>query len=304
VLLIVNDGAARVSSSGREAVVGALSEWHSVDAVSTASPAEASELCRAAAADGHDLVVTYGGDGTVRAAARGLIGSETALAVIPGGFTNVFARTLGVPLEPAAAAAHVAELRRRQAVRSVALGTANGRPFLFVAGVGFSAALMERLEAASNGEGFGSAYAVRQVVAIAARAIAGQAPRVRIEVDGDGDGVEAIGAIAQNSDPLTYFRGRPIRVCPAAPLGPAGFSVAALRSARVRDVARLAFGAFRGDEQTAPRHPRMDCWTEAGAVKLTSLDPAGMPLEVDGDYLGRHGVVELGVAPDKLLVLA
>jgi diacylglycerol kinase family enzyme len=303
VLLIVNDGAARVSSSSREEVVSALSEWHSVDAVSTRSPAEAIELCRVAAADGHDLVVTFGGDGTVRAAARGLIGSETALACIPGGFTNVFARTLGVPLDPPAAAAHIAELRRRQAVRSVALGTANGRPFLFVAGVGFSAALMERLEAASNANGgFGSAYAAWQAAAVTARMMAGHAPRLTIEVDGDS--TEVIGAIAQNSDPLTYFRGHPIRVCPAAPLGPEGFSVATLRSARVRDVARLAYGAFTGNDRTAPRHPRMGCWTGIREARLTSLDPAGMPLEIDGDYMGRHDVIELGVAPEKLLVLA
>ena len=303
VLLIVNDGAARVSPHGREAVVSALSGWQSVDAVSTRSSAEAVELCRAAAADGHDLIVTYGGDGTVRAAARGLVGTETALACIPGGFTNVFARTLGVPLDPAAAAAHVAELRRRRALRSVALGTANGRPFLFVAGIGFSAALMERLEAASNGNGgFGSAYAVSQAAAVAVRMMAGQAPRLTVEVEGES--TEVVGAIAQNSDPLTYFRGHPLRVCPAAPLGPEGFSVATLSSARVRDVARLAYGAFTGNDRTAPRHPRMGCWTGVRDVRLTSLDSAGMPLEIDGDYLGRHDVIELGVAPEKLLVLA
>jgi diacylglycerol kinase family enzyme len=273
-----------------------------VDAVSTRTPAEATELCRVAAADGHDLVVTFGGDGTVRATARGLIGTDTALAVVPGGFTNVFARTLGVPLDPAAAAAHIADLWRRQAVRPVALGTANGRPFLFVAGVGFSAALMERLEAASDGNGFGTVYATSQAAAVTARTILGQAPRFRIEVGGDE--TEVIGAIAQNSDPVTFFTGRPVRVCPAGPLGPEGFSVVTLRSARVRDVARLAFGAFRGNDQTAPRHPRMDNWTDVREVRMTALDPDGIPLEVDGDYLGRHAVVELGVAPEKLLVLA
>jgi hypothetical protein len=48
----------------------------------------------------------------------------------------------------------------------------------------------------------------------------------------------------------------------------------------------------------------MGCWTGIREVRLTSLDSAGMPLEIDGDYLGRHDVIELGVAPEKLLVLA
>ena len=57
----------------------------------------ATELTREAAGEGYDVVVAFGGDGTVNEAANGLAGSDTPLTVLPGGSTNVYCRTLGIP---------------------------------------------------------------------------------------------------------------------------------------------------------------------------------------------------------------
>ncbi|MEA2449935.1 MAG: hypothetical protein QOG63_1867 [Thermoleophilaceae bacterium] len=244
-------------------------------------------------------MVTYGGDGTVSAAARGLLGTGVPLACIPGGFTNVLARTLGVPRDPAAAAWHVAELARRRSCREVALATADGRPYVFAAGVGYSAALMERLAA---DERFGFVHATWHAVAVTARTIAGDAPRVSI--DAGGVEVEAVAVIMQNSDPLTYFGPRPVRICAGAELGPPGFALAALHSARIRDVARLAGGALTGRLDWIASHERMTRLPLVSEARVTSLDPGGMPVELDGDYLGRRHSLHLGVAEEKLLVLA
>jgi diacylglycerol kinase family enzyme len=299
VLLIVNEGASRVSSRGQNDVLAALSPNHRVDAVTPGSPDEVTALCRGVAAADHDLVVTYGGDGTVSAAARGLLGTGVPLAVVPGGFTNVLARTLGVPLDPKAAATHIADLDRRHSTRPVSLATADGRPYVFAAGMGFSAALMERLAA---DEKFGLPVAAWHAAAVALRTIAGDAPRLR--VDGGGKEFEAIGAITQNSDPLTFFGSRPIRVCDGVELGPPGFALASLQSARIRDVVRLAGGLLANRIDWITSHSRMTHLPPLREVLVTSLDPAGMPVELDGDYLGRRHSVELGVAEEKLLVLA
>ncbi|CCQ47241.1 diacylglycerol kinase catalytic domain protein [Pseudarthrobacter siccitolerans] len=92
-------------------------------------------------ADGHDLVVIGGGDGTVTFAAGRLAGSNVMLAVLPMGTANDFARTLEIPHELGAACAAVADGK----VVDIDLGRANGEPFLNVASVGLSVAVTKAL---------------------------------------------------------------------------------------------------------------------------------------------------------------
>ena len=101
---------------------------------------------------GCDVVAALGGDGTVSQAASGLVGPPTAMACLPAGVTNVFARAIGTPRDPLAAAAGCAERERAGplVVRSVDVGTVNGHHFLYTAGVGFTAAMAETAERAPD----------------------------------------------------------------------------------------------------------------------------------------------------------
>ncbi|KUM32505.1 lipid kinase [Arthrobacter sp. EPSL27] len=92
-------------------------------------------------ADGHDLVVVGGGDGTVSYAAGRVAGTQVVLGVLPLGTANDFARTLEIPPNLAEACATVAEGK----VVDIDLGRANGEPFLNVASVGLSVAVTEAL---------------------------------------------------------------------------------------------------------------------------------------------------------------
>ena len=95
----------------------------------------ARELAEGAVEDRADLVIVWGGDGTVNEAGAGLVGSPVALGLIPAGSGNGLAAALGVPRDPHAALSAALDGR----VRSVDVGTLNGRAFFNVAGIGFDA---------------------------------------------------------------------------------------------------------------------------------------------------------------------
>ncbi|MHB8506927.1 MAG: diacylglycerol kinase family protein, partial [Acidimicrobiales bacterium] len=96
ILFIVNASASSVTARARVVIQKALGADHAVGLAATSRRGHATRLAQGAAADGVDVVVVLGGDGTVNEAANGLVGTATALAVLPGGSTNVFARTLGM----------------------------------------------------------------------------------------------------------------------------------------------------------------------------------------------------------------
>ena len=96
VLLLVNSSASSVTARSRVVIQKALSADHDVETATTSRRGHATRLAQGAAAEGVDAVVVLGGDGTLNEAANGLAGSATALGVLPGGSTNVFARTIGM----------------------------------------------------------------------------------------------------------------------------------------------------------------------------------------------------------------
>src|ERR671914_2736631 len=106
-LVIVNPYATTVSDRLRNLVVYALGSRYAGEAIDTQERGHAVQICREAASEGYDVVVAFGGDGTVKEAANGLVGSQTPLTCLPGGATNVFCRTLGIPHDVVDATEHL-----------------------------------------------------------------------------------------------------------------------------------------------------------------------------------------------------
>jgi len=152
--LVWNPVARRLAASQVEAAVADLraAGWE-IDLRRTESPQHATALAQEAAKAGFDVVAACGGDGTVNEVINGLAGSPTALAVIPGGTANVWAKEVGLPKDPRHATRLIVEGERR----TIDVGVAGDRRFLLMAGVGFDAyvvncvppALKRRLGAAS-----------------------------------------------------------------------------------------------------------------------------------------------------------
>jgi diacylglycerol kinase family enzyme len=146
--------------------------------VATTATSPGTEQAVAAVAAGADLVIAWGGDGTVRRVAEGLVGTDVALGVIPGGTGNLLARNLGIPLgvDDAARVALTGSDRRIDVV-DVGLG---GRTTLstVIAGIGLDAALIDAPEPLKDAIG-PAAYVLN-----AARALRQRSMRVGVAVDG------------------------------------------------------------------------------------------------------------------------
>src|SRR5437660_6192631 len=135
-LIIVNPYATTVSDRLKNLVVYALRGRYEVVAVDTEARDHATDICRQAAREGYDVVVAFGGDGTVNEAANGLAGSDTPLSCLPGGRTNVYCRMLGIPTDVVDATEHLLQMADDWRPRRVDVGHVNDRHFLFSAGVG------------------------------------------------------------------------------------------------------------------------------------------------------------------------
>src|ERR1700723_1075335 len=145
-LIIVNPYASTVSENLRHLVVHALQGRFEVDAVDTEARGHATEICREAAHECYDVVVAFGGDGTVNEAANGLLGSSTPLCCLTGGSAKVFGKILGIPGELIDATEHLLGLADDWRVRKVDLGVVNERCFTFASGLGLDASVVERVD--------------------------------------------------------------------------------------------------------------------------------------------------------------
>ena len=138
-LLIVNPWATTVSGRLKNLVVYALRGRYDIEAVETQARNHATALTREAVGEGFDLVVAFGGDGTLNEVANGLAGSNVPVSVLPGGCTNVVCRMLGIPTDVVDATEHLLHLADDLRPRRIDLGRVNGRYFVFSSGVGIDA---------------------------------------------------------------------------------------------------------------------------------------------------------------------
>jgi YegS/Rv2252/BmrU family lipid kinase len=129
-----------------------------------------------AAADGCDLVIAIGGDGTVRACAEGLAGTSATLAIIPAGTGNLLARNLEIPIESERALAVALD---GDPVR-LDVGSVNGETFAVIAGAGIDAVIMDGTDRASKDRLGVLAYVIE-----GAKHVFDAPIGARIRVDGD-----------------------------------------------------------------------------------------------------------------------
>jgi diacylglycerol kinase family enzyme len=305
-LLIVNETATAVTARRRVLVQRVLGADHKLEVAETSRRGHAARLARGAALDGVEAVAVLAGDGTLSEAADGLAGTATALAPLPGGSTNVFARSLGVAYDPVQAAERlVVSLARRNFPR-IGLGVADGRRFLFHAGLGLDAAVIAQVERRSFLKKYGThPLFVAATVDTWLRQYDHSRPRFRVELGhGNGEGPrEVVGdsafAIVSNQRPWSYLGRRPLLVAPKAGLD-VPLALTLFRSLAFSVLLGGAASALR-DGQRLMRHPKVAQLTDVRALTVIGYGP--FPWQLDGDYLGDTDRLTFSWAPDALTIV-
>src|SRR5881398_474949 len=185
-LVIVNPYATTVSDRLKNLVVYALQGRYDVEAIDTQAQGHATELCHEAAEAGYDVVVAFGGDGTVNEAANGLAGSKTPLTCLPGGATNVYCRMLGIPTDVVDATEHLLGLADDWRETRVDLGRLGDRRFTFAAGMGLDASVVERVDRNPRLKArFGPWFFAQSAVKTFLSRYLVRPPRLEVEVGGE-----------------------------------------------------------------------------------------------------------------------
>jgi diacylglycerol kinase family enzyme len=301
-LVIVNPYATTVSDRLRNLVVHALQSRYDVEAVDTERRDHATQICREAAGEGYDLVVAFGGDGTVNEVANGLIGSGTALSCLPGGAANVFHRTLGIPNDVVDATEQLLRMADDFHPRRVDLGLVNGRAFVFSSGVGLDASVVERVDAHPRLKArLGEWYYSWAALSIFNRHYLVNPPRMRVTA-GD-QVVEGVTAVIQSSDPFTYFGARPIRVSEDAGTDSGTLGMTVLRRATPLDLPTLIPRLLSSRASVVSRHRQVQPLHGVTEALVETIDGRPLPVQVDGDYIGRESSIRYEVAPQALTVV-
>ncbi|HEY7401465.1 MAG TPA: diacylglycerol kinase family protein [Actinomycetota bacterium] len=209
-LVVVANPAAGAGKAGRligkvDTQLHALGVPHEIRVSESAADLE--RIARAAADDGADVVAVLGGDGSVNAVANGLLGTKAALAVLPAGTGDDFAKAIG-PSKLEAAAARLVDptIREIDVVRVVAGATE--RHFVNIAGAGFDSEVNETANAMTVRLGSTGTY----VLAVLRTLKTFTPARYEITVDAETLTLSAMLAIVGNS--VSYGGG--MRVLPTA----------------------------------------------------------------------------------------
>jgi diacylglycerol kinase family enzyme len=301
-LIIVNPYASTVSDRLRHLVVYALQGRFEVDAVDTQTRGHAVELCREAAHEGYDVVVAFGGDGTVNEAANGLLGSPTPLCCLPGGSANVFGKMIGIPGDLVDATEHLLAMADDWRPRRVDLGVVNGRCFTFASGLGLDASVVERVDANPRKKArLGAYYFTWVAVTTFARRYLVSPPRLQVLLDERT--LEGVTAIVQNGSPFTYFQNRPIEIAEGAALDSSSLSAGVLHRATPVSMPFIAWRAFSSRARVT-RHRQVTGLEDLSELTVRSADGRPLPLQVDGDYIGEVQEARYSILPAALNVVS
>ena len=302
-LLVVNHKATTTSGRIRDVLVHALRSEVDLEVAYTERRGHAATLAQRAAKDGLDVVVALGGDGTVNEVANGMLAegpgpSTPAIAVVPGGSTNVFARSVGLPNDWVEATGVLLEALREGRSRVIGLGRADDRYFTFCAGFGLDAEVIRRVEQARHrGNSSTPLLYLRSFAGHYLTPRDRRRPRVTLERPGEPPDSDLATVIVQNTAPWTFLGSRAIEACPEASFD-LGLDLLGVRTLHSPGFARTLTQLLLADrphgKSVLPVHD---------IAEFTVRAEVPIALQLDGEYLGEHDKVHFTSVPAALRVI-
>lgn len=303
ILVVSNPRATATTARERDVLTHALGSEAELELAETANRGHAAALACRAMRHGTDVVVAFGGDGTINEVVNGLLtdgvhDSVPALGIVPAGSTNVFARALGLPRTPLEATGVVLEALRSGSRRPVSMGRVDDRWFVFAAGMGFDAAIVAGVER-QRAKGKRSTHTLYARVGVREFFRADRRhPRLHLELP-DGTRIDDVYfTIVANTDPWTYIGNRPLRPTPDTNFD-TGLGLYARRRMSTGGIL-FSLGRLSGDDPHIGHRGALVV-NDLDAVSVLADEP--MPVQVDGDYLGLHEKLVFSSARDAVKVL-
>lgn len=250
----------------------------------TVGPGDATRLARQAAADGCDVVFAMGGDGTLREAAAGILGTETALGPLPAGTANVLSIAFGLPRNARAAARVLPSC----VVQEIDVGLAGEQPFLMMASFGLDAEIM-----AYQNSGLKRILGAGAVVASGiGRGLRYPYPDISFRSGGVTE--TATFVVVTN----IAFYGGPFRMVPGGDFRDGKLDLVRFRSRGPGPLVSFIFDMLRG-----ARHVGRADVDISPVEEVEIFDPPGDLVQLDGDALSVTPPLVVKLAPWRLRVL-
>lgn len=301
VVVIANPVASQFTGGSHRDVMAGLSKGHAVEAIWPASAAEATEAARHAAEEGAMIVVAMGGDGMVHHVSQGLIGTESALGIIPVGTTNVTARLLGIPSRVSRSVREIAQATEYRTIGVARMTLQRGSTetthhALFACGLGLDAeVVIEADEDPYRKYRFGSIHYARTALGVAIRGFPRRHPHLSVW-SAEHRAEEATSVLVQFREVYTYFGRLPLRISrrPPDPM-----SVLVMGRLRRHRIPIIGFNALSGRELDTIKD--MDVWHEVEWVEASAEPPVAA--QADGESLGWVDGARVEWHPDALTVV-
>jgi len=310
-VLIVNPNATSTTPAGRDLVAHALESRVGLVVTHTDHRGHAIEIAEAAKRDGTDVIIVHGGDGTVNEVVNGLLGKPgpdrpaadtlPAVAVVPGGSANVFARALGISPDPIEATNQLIDLlgAHRGEWRRIGLMDCVERWAVFTAGMGVDGDVVAAVEAQ---RAKGRKVTAGRYIRIAVREMLSSVrdePLLAVHLP-DREPVSGVHfAFVSNASPWTYANARPVWTNPDTTFETC-LGIFAVTTTNVMAnllvVRRMLSKKARIKGKHLIREDNLP-W-----VRITSAEP--IACQVDGDFLGMRDDMTFTAVPGALEVVA